>query len=1290
MGSEKRMKVARKATKGKGKQWENGQSSSSNPKTRKFRNQARSKFFNFNPILGNGQLTELSLAQHDALQKDKSTFDATAMDEDSEAKSEGGKTINTFASCWSECSNPSFQRLLKNWQASSAHHKEMLAVLAAITEVIKIKEGKETETEYFAALMTTLETVETEKALTAVVSLLSMVIKRLPPSVLKLKFSETSKVFVNLLGKFINSNHNALLRGLIGCLSTLLRAQDAAVWNNSSTLQVYSVLLNCITHSKPKVRKAAQHSVSAILKGSTIVTSTQATAHHPATSVTANFCIEKIEKSGGSGAGATLTLHILCLLKEILMIFPYKSLKAVCETLLKVMTLGNMLVTSCSLQALYGLFAGKSSPTNLTAELNAQIVMALYDYQPSINDAQSLIAWLTVMSVAFQNLQKLDFHLSTVHAPKLFSTVVQCWLSEKTEVLVAVTAILQLLINNCIKPSVEELEAMNESEAVTFVQKVFHHLEAALKYQYHVAWGEVIKVLTTFFEGFGKTFHPVMKKGLQSLADLRDTFRFPYTAELDRAMGAAIKTMGPETVLQIVPLQIDGKDDNPEFPRSWLLPVLRDYVQETQLAFFTKYFLPLASVLREKSLELEKSGRIVESKTYSVLQTQIWSLLPGFCTQPTDLTESFKGIAKILGLALSEHPDLRLDILASLRLLVLKNLEIEVNRNELARYAKNYLPIMLNLYTSEPEDNEEGIRLAVYETIKVYLQITDRELCSSLFDKSLLKLKESDITSFSRHAVLDLTRALLLYVSEDQVKELYFYCKPLLQHEDHTIQKKAYRVLEELCQGQSEGCCSFVQQNLHDLQELLIDALSKSVPSAKAPRLRCLLYVLEQQTKPNKDFVMRILPEAILCVKTNAEKARTAAYNLIVEIGKAFLRWDREKPKETLSEYMQLLLGGLVGTPHMISASILSISKVLYEFKDQLPSELVHLLVENMCLLLTSRSREVVQSALSFVKILFSTLSVNDLAQHVEFLVKSLVSVSDESQRQLRFKTKEIFIRLVRKFGYEMIAKMVPPIHCKMLSNIRKIEAHKAHQRKMKESEKEREEDDFFKMKKQSESIEEILQDTDDDLEEEMFNKERPKKKAVRRLSNKVKGATWIEEHADKEIVDFLDPSANKKVMATKPTISKPNKTDHGFKTSADGRLIITEEKKEWKSEDEDIEKLMEAMEKTFKSKKRKMDEDNEDEPPSSKYQVVSKGIHRTFSKPNIQGTENTSKKAGGDVKKKGQHDPYAYIPLNKHTLNRRKKVKLAGQFKNFVSASKKGAQKGAKIKIRMNKRGRK
>lgn len=40
--------------------------------------------------------------------------------------------------------------------------------------------------------------------------------------------------------------------------------------------------------------------------------------------------------------------------------------------------------------------------------------------------------------------------------------------------------------------------------------------------------------------------------------------------------------------------------DDLEFPRSWLIPVVRDHVRNTRIAFFTSYFLPLASTLKQK------------------------------------------------------------------------------------------------------------------------------------------------------------------------------------------------------------------------------------------------------------------------------------------------------------------------------------------------------------------------------------------------------------------------------------------------------------------------------------------------------------------------------------------------------------------------------------------------------------------------------------------------------------------------------------------------------------------
>lgn len=106
----------------------------------------------------------------------------------------------------------------------------------------------------------------------------------------------------------------------------------------------------------------------------------------------------------------------------------------------------------------------------------------------------------------------------------------------------------------------------------------------------------------------------------------------------------------------------------------------------------------------------------------------------------------------------------------------------------------------------------------------------------------------------------------------------------------------------------------------------------------------------------------------------------------------------------------------------------------------------------------------------------------------------------------------------------------------------------------------------------------------------------------------------------------------------------------------------------------------------------------------SSKYVAGGKGIHRPLnsaasvrsgysqktagtSKTNATsayGSEYRSNKATGDVKRKGQAvDPYAYIPLSRNTLNKRKRAKNSGQFKSIVHGARKGAAAGSKNKRR-------
>ena len=84
------------------------------------------------------------------------------------------------------------------------------------------------------------------------------------------------------------------------------------------------------------------------------------------------------------------------------------------------------------------------------------------------------------------------------------------------------------------------------------------------------------------------------------------------------------------------------------------------------------------------------------------------------------------------------------------------------------------------------------------------------------------------------------------------------------------------------------------------------------------------------------------------------------------------------------------------------------------------------------------------------------------------------------------------------------------------------------------------------------------------------------------------------------------------------------------------------------------------------------------------KYRAGGSGIHRPLGEAAAAaktdyGSEYRAKKGRGDVKVKGRPDPHAYVPLQKSSLNKRKKAKFEGQFKSLVKATKKGAAAGKK-----------
>ncbi|XP_063291043.1 RRP12-like protein isoform X1 [Pelobates fuscus] len=1271
---------------GKVKRWKKGHSSQSNPEARRHREAARSRFFS-RPS-GKSDLTVDALKLHNDLQSGSLPMPQKPGGTQEYMEDENEMAITeksgvSFLSGLSDCTNLTFGKVQRYWESNSAAHKEICAVLAAVTEVIRSQGGKETETEYFAALMTTLEAVDTPESLAAVAYLLHLVLRRVPGPVLIKKFSDTSKALMDILATQANSGGSSVGRWIVSCLSVLLRKQELSAWSYPSTLQVYHGVLSFTVHAKPKIRKAAQLGICSVLKGSEFMFSESAPSYHPAAPSTAKFCIQEIEKSGGSKE-ATTTLHMLALLKDLLPCFPVTVTKTCCETLLKVMTLNNVLITACAMQAFHSLFNSNSLPSSLTPELNAQIITALFDYLPNENDLQPLLAWLAVMEKAHINLSRLHSELCLGHLPRLFSTAMNCFLSPHGQVVSAAAKSLKSLLSECVAPNSSSIESVSSSPATGSAMhlcKMFKVVEDGLSYKFHASWPYVLQLLQTFFEAAGRSCHPFMKQSLQTLADLRVSAHFPYTADLDRAVGAAVESMGPEVVLKAIPLQIDGTEDLSDFPRSWLIPVIRDHVKNTELGYFTRYFLPLAVNVKNRAIELSQAQRNLEAKICETLQWQIWTMLPGFCTKPTDITTSFKGIARTLGMAINDRPDLRLTVCQAVRTLISKGCEEEADKAEVGRFAKNFLPILFNVYSQPPGAGEgAATKLPILDTVKAYLTITDQQMVHSFLDKACSKLTEAETTEAMRLYMLDLIVAMVPYAEEASMTNVYQTILPYLEEKNHSVQKKAYRVLEEICAGERPPCKDFVDKNLEDLKKTLLGSLKSASSPAKRPRLKCLIHIVKQLGVDHEEFMTSIIPEVMICTREMSVGARKNAYTLLAEIGHAFLRF-RDDPRDAMESYLAVVYAGLAGSVTMISCAVFTLTRLLFEFKEQMGVDIIEHLLQNVCLLLISKTREIVKAALGFIKVIIFIMDIKVLSKQLQMMIEAIGNINKDMRRHFRVKLRNIFTKFIRKFGFDVVKNMLPEEYHKVLVNIRKAEAKNKKQKALKQDSSQGEEDDK-EAKIKGDSIDDLLADTDDEDDE----KERPRKQ--QKKQTKQKSHAWLKEGEQDEPLNFLDPNAAQRVLATRPDV-KGAKLKHDFKTTSDGRLIIpddeAEEEKSKVNVDEEMADLMQEVglrtKKAQKKRFREVDYDDDEYAvgSSSQYKAGGSGIHRPFSKKPEIGTHYKSKKGKGDVKQKGKHDPYAYIPLNKATLNRRKKAKIQGQFKGFVKAAQRGAQTGRK-----------
>jgi ribosomal RNA-processing protein 12 len=180
-----------------------------------------------------------------------------------------------------------------------------------------------------------------------------------------------------------------------------------------------------------------------------------------------------------------------------------------------------------------------------------------------------------------------------------------------------------------------------------------------------------------------------------------------------------------------------------------MLPLLRDSVHNTELGHFKTELVPLSEVLFQKVVDHGKKEKTMEIKIFETVVQQIWSILPGYCDLPLDLTGAFdQSFGELLANLLYSQADLRTDVCRGLQNLVESNkavLELEgeedlvtqgrvfkadarKNLEHLAGFAANLLSVLFNIYSQTLPQ----YRGTILRTINAYLSITPEKV-STLF-----------------------------------------------------------------------------------------------------------------------------------------------------------------------------------------------------------------------------------------------------------------------------------------------------------------------------------------------------------------------------------------------------------------------------------------------------------------------------------------------------------------------------------------------------------------------------
>ena len=287
-----------------------------------------------------------------------------------------------------------------------------------------------------------------------------------------------------------------------------------------------------------------------------------------------------------------------------------------------------------------------------------------------------------------------------------------------------------------------------------------------------------------------------------------------------------------------------------------------------------------------------------------------------------------------------------------------------------------------------------------------------------------------------------------------------------------------------------------------------------------------------------------------------------AATGSTIDISKLDDMPDNEEPKTaSLDEYIMMVSAGLAGsTPHMISASVTALTRILYHFRESISPETFTGLLETLDLFLTSSNREIVRSVLGAVKVCVISLPTELMIPRLGTLIQNLIKWNEAKPKPpFKSKIKHIIERMIRRYGVDIVNKNTPEEHRKLISNIRKTKERTKRQRAENRAAgaegSDNDEETGGKRKGRFESeYDEALHGSDVSSDNSDVSDDETLGKSKR--ESKKGGKTYIVEDED-EPLDLLDRRALANISSTKPLKQRLPGKKTKAKMDLDGKLLL-------------------------------------------------------------------------------------------------------------------------------------